>query len=54
MSLDTIVLHAKSLWVVWMMALFIGIVAWAFWPSRKQTFEAHGHIPLDDDDDEEG
>ena len=40
----------RSLWVVWLMAIFIGIVAWAFWPSNKKRLEAHGRIPLDDDD----
>ena len=40
----------RSLWVVWLMAIFVGIVAWAFWPSNKSRLEAHGRIPLDDDD----
>lgn len=39
----------RSLWVVWLMALFLGIVAWAFWPSRKGRMEKHGRIPLEDD-----
>lgn len=36
----------RSLWVVWFMALFIGIVVWAFWPSRRRKLEEHGRIPL--------
>jgi len=40
----------RSFWVVWLMALFLGIVAWAFWPSRKARMERHGKIPLKDDD----
>ncbi len=36
----------RSLWVVWFMALFIGIVAWALWPPRKKRLEALGRIPL--------
>jgi cytochrome c oxidase cbb3-type subunit 4 len=40
----------KSVWIVWFMALFIGIVAWAFWPSRKKTLEQLGRIPLRDDE----
>ena len=39
-----------SLVTVWVMLLFIGIVAWAFWPKRRRRLEAHGRIPLDDDD----
>lgn len=38
----------SSLWVVWFFMLFAGIVAWAFWPSRRATFERHGRIPLND------
>ena len=39
----------RSLWLVWFMALFIGVVAWAFCPSRKAEFDRHARIPLDDD-----
>lgn len=39
----------RSLWVVWFMALFIGVVAWTFWPRRKAELERHGRIPLNDD-----
>ena len=41
---------AASLWVVWLMALFIGMVVWVFWPSRKRRLESYGNIPLDDED----
>jgi cytochrome c oxidase cbb3-type subunit 4 len=40
----------RSAWVVWFMALFIGIVAWAFWPSRRRKFEELGRIPLRDEE----
>jgi cytochrome c oxidase cbb3-type subunit 4 len=41
----------RNFWVVWMMALFIGIVAWAFWPSRRRRDEMrdHAQIPFRDD-----
>ncbi|MDJ0949570.1 MAG: cbb3-type cytochrome c oxidase subunit 3 [Alphaproteobacteria bacterium] len=42
----------RSLWLLWLMAVFIGIVVWAFWPKRKRELEAHGQIPLRDDDPE--
>lgn len=41
---------ANTLWPLWGMLLFLGIVGWAFWPSNKAKFESHGHIPLDDDE----
>lgn len=40
----------KSLWVVWFAILFVGIVVWAFWPSRRRRLEEHGRIPLRDED----
>ena len=37
----------RSLWVVWLMAIFLGIAAWAFWPRRRDSLEAHGRLPLE-------
>lgn len=39
----------RQMWVVWFMLLFVGIVAWAFWPSNRERLERQGRIPLDDD-----
>jgi len=39
----------KQLWLVWFMLLFTGIVIWAWWPSRKRTFEDYARIPLRDE-----
>lgn len=36
----------SSLWVVWFMGVFVGIVVWAMWPSRRKKLENHGRIPL--------
>lgn len=41
----------RSLWVVWLMAIFLGIIAWVYWPGRKSELEQQGRIPLDDDTD---
>ena len=49
MELEAIYGFFRSFWVVWLMAIFIGIVTWAFWPKRKQQLEAYGQIPLNDD-----
>jgi len=40
----------KSLWVVWLMGVFIAIAIWAYWPRNKPRFETHARIPLDDDE----
>lgn len=41
----------KSLWVVWLMLVFLGIVFWAFRPKNKRRFESYGEIPLREDED---
>ena len=40
----------KSLWVVWLMGIFLAIAVWAYWPRNRQRLEAHARIPLDDDE----
>lgn len=50
MSIAEIAEFARQLWVVWLMAMFIGIAAWAFWPSRRKRLEEAARIPLRDDE----
>lgn len=40
----------KSLWVVWLMGVFLAIAVWAYWPLNKERLQAHARIPLDDDE----
>lgn len=40
----------RSLWVVWMMSLFLGIIAWSYWPKRKDKLQNHADIPLREDE----
>jgi cytochrome c oxidase cbb3-type subunit 4 len=47
--LDNLYYWASAFWPLWLTVLFIGIVAWAYWPSRKGEMEAHGRIPFEDD-----
>ena len=49
MNWGNILEFIRSLWVVWLMALFLGIVVWVMWPKRKKRLESYGRIPLDDD-----
>ncbi len=53
MSLENISEFLRSLWGVWLMVLFLGIVFYAFRPRNKDRLEAYGSIPLRDDDDKE-
>lgn len=44
----------RSTWTVWLMATFLGIVVWAFWPRGKEKFERYGEIPFRDDEQANG
>ena len=39
----------RSLWLLWLFLLFVGGVAWIYWPKRRDDLERYGRIPLDDD-----
>ena len=51
MDFDAFYSGVRSLWVVWLMGLFIAVVVWAYWPRRKAEMEDHGRIPLRDDEE---
>jgi cytochrome c oxidase cbb3-type subunit IV len=40
---------AETILLLILIAAFIGIVVWVFDRRRKARLEAHGRIPLDDD-----
>ena len=48
--MESLIADLKSLWLVWLSVLFVGVVVWAYWPKRRRTLERHGSIPLRDDD----
>ncbi len=48
MTIETFYEIARSSWVVWMMALFIGIALWAYAPRNKKRFEEDGNIIFKD------
>lgn len=39
---------ARSLWVVWLMLVFVGIAFWAFRPKNKKRFEDDAMIIFKD------
>jgi cbb3-type cytochrome oxidase subunit 3 len=39
----------RPLLLVLMLVIFVGIFAWAYWPSRKSAFEDQGRIPFRED-----
>lgn len=44
---------ARAWWGLWLMILFVGIIGWTLWPSRKRSEEMRdaAMIPFRDDDD---
>ncbi len=49
MDLKTLAEGARSLWVVWLILLFIGIVWWAYRPKNRKKFEDAANIPFRED-----
>lgn len=50
MDYDTIATLSKSWGLVYLFALFIGVLCYVFWPTNKTTFEKAAHVPLEKDD----
>ena len=50
--MQELIAFLRSFWVLWLMLLFLGIIAYAYWPKRKKKMESYGAIPLRDDDDD--
>lgn len=40
---------AKTLWLVWLILVFVGIVFWVYRPKNKQKFEDASRIPFRDE-----
>ena len=40
----------RSLWVVWLMGIFVGIIIWTYWPARRARLRSHADIPFHEDD----
>jgi len=50
MDYDTVSAFAKSWGLVYLMAVFVGVCVYAFWPRNKATFDRAAQMPLDKDD----
>ena len=54
MSYDTLRHFADSYWLVFMVVLFVGIVAWTFLsPTARKSADEAAQIPLKEDCDHE-
>ena len=39
----------SSIWTVWAVLLFAGILRWVLRPANRERFERDAHIPLKDE-----
>ena len=51
MTYDTVATFSQVTSLFFFIALFIGVVVYAFWPSNRRRFEAAQREALDLDDD---
>jgi cytochrome c oxidase cbb3-type subunit 4 len=49
MTLETFNQIATSVWTVWAVLVFTGIVSWAVRPANRRRFEQASRIPLDEE-----
>ena len=49
-DLNELVSWARQAWVLWLLALFVMVLFWAFRPKNKKKFEDYGNIPFRDED----
>jgi cytochrome c oxidase cbb3-type subunit IV len=50
MNLEGIHQLLTSIWTVWAVLIFAGIVFWAWRPTNRTRFENDARIPLNDED----
>ena len=46
---DTLTAFAKTFGLLYLMAMFLGTVAYAFWPSKRREFDRAARSVLDDE-----
>jgi cytochrome c oxidase cbb3-type subunit 4 len=50
MMLDLLFEYAQRAGLLFFFTIFLGIVVWVMWPSKRKKFEILGNIPLKEDD----
>jgi cytochrome c oxidase cbb3-type subunit IV len=53
MTSETVANTTNIVALLFFIALFVGVVIYAFWPGNKKQFEEDAKIPLQKDDDQE-
>jgi cytochrome c oxidase cbb3-type subunit 4 len=50
MNLEAVNEILTSIWTVWAVLIFAGILFWAWRPKNRKRFEKDARIPLNDED----
>lgn len=50
MTYEVVSEFSKSWGLVYLVVMFLGVCAYAFWPRNSQTFDRAAQTPLDKDD----
>jgi cytochrome c oxidase cbb3-type subunit 4 len=53
MTYEQVSNYAQVTALLFFLALFVGVVIYAFWPGNKKRFEKDAEIPLQKDPDQE-
>jgi cytochrome c oxidase cbb3-type subunit 4 len=49
MNIESVGQVLTSIWTVWAVVLFAGILIWALRPANRRRFEQDARIPLNDE-----
>ena len=53
MDFDSMLKFSKTFSLIWFFLIFLAVVIWAYWTSRKKELEDMASIPMNDNDEEE-
>ena len=51
MTFESATVFSQIVALVLFIGLFVGVIAYVFWPGNKKQFDEAAQLPLDDDND---
>jgi len=49
MTYDEVVSLSQTAGLIFFLILFLGVIAYVFWPRNKAKFDRAAHLPLDEE-----
>ena len=49
MTYETIAYFVKTYWWLQFIAMFVGVIIYAYWPGNREMFDSAANIPFEDD-----